>query len=66
MMVVSIPSGYAVGAFGWLLVVGCWLLVARGDCGSAHSKVATFEKIDKRAIGDRLAPQIDKRTIDHA
>ena len=58
-MVVSIPSGYAVGAFGWLLV-------ARGDCGSAHSKVATFEKIDKRTIGNRLAPQIDKRAIDNA
>ena len=27
-MVVSIPSGYAVGAFGWLLVASCWLLVA--------------------------------------
>ena len=50
----------------WLLVVGCWLLVARGDCGSAHSKVATFEKIDKRTIGNRLAPQIDKRAIDNA
>ena len=34
--------------------------------GGAHSKVATFEKIDKRTIGNRLAPQIGKRTIDHA
>ena len=42
------------------------MLVARGDSGSAHSKVATFEKIDKRTIGNRLAPQIDKRAIDNA
>ena len=54
-----------VSTFKGALTVGCWLLVARGDCGSAHSRVATFEKIDKRTIGNRLTPQIGKRTIDN-
>ena len=40
---------------GQLMVDGYWLKVARWDCWSAHSRVATFEKIDKRAIDNKLA-----------
>ena len=41
-----VPSGFAVGAYGWLLVVGCWLVATPQDC----QRVFTAKTQRKRGL----------------